>query len=96
MGVVSLGLSTQPVYPTNPNNPPELEPKTARTNTPTVGGGSPPTEPDAFRSVGGFPLLKPEQPDPIINPETPNDIQRFFDENIQNPTIFEVIRRKFT
>ena len=91
-----LGLSTQPVYSTNPNNSPEPKPKTAQTDTPTVGGGSPPTEPDAFGSVGGFPLPKPEQPDPIINPETPGDIRRFIDENIQNSAIFEVIWRKFT
>ena len=91
-----LGLFTQPVYSTNPSNPPEPEPKTAQTDTSTVGGESSPTEPDAFESVGGFPLPKPEQPDPIIYPETSGDIRRFFGENIQNPAIFEVIRRNFT
>ena len=85
---LELGLSTQPVYPTNP---PESEPKTAQTSTPTIGGGSSPTKPDAFRSVGSFPLPKPKQPNPIINPETSDDIRRFFDENIQNPMIFEAI-----
>ena len=89
----TLGLSTQPVYSTNP---PELEPKTAQTDTSTVGGRSLPMKPDAFGLVGGFPLPKPEQPDLIINPETFDDIRRFFDENIQNPVIFEVIWQKFT
>ena len=51
----------------------------------------PPAEPDAFKLVGGFPLPKPKQLDPIINPETSGDIRRFFDENIQNAAIFEVI-----
>ena len=91
-----LGLSTQPVYPTNPTNQLEPEPKTAQTDTSMVGDGSPPTKPDAFGSVGGFPTPKPEQPDPIINPETFGDIRRFFNENIQNLAIFETIRRKFT
>ena len=63
----TLGLSTQPVYSTNP---PEPEPKTAQTDTSTVGGRSLPMKPDAFGLVGGFPLPKPEQPDLIINPET--------------------------
>ena len=89
---LTLRLSTLPVYP---SNPPEPEPKIARTDTPTVGDGSPPTELDAFGLVGGFPLPKPEQPDPIINLETSDDIQRSFNENIQNPMIFEVIRQKF-
>ena len=88
-----LGLSTQPVYPTNL---PEPKPKTAQTDTSTVGGGSPPTKPNAFGSVGGFPLPKLEQPNSIINLETFGDIWRFFDENIQNPAIFEAIRWKFT
>ena len=86
-------LSTQLVYSTNP---PEPKSKTARTNTPTVDGKLPPIEPNAFESVGVFPFPKPEQPDLIINPETPWDIRRFFDKNIQNPTMFEINRRKFT
>ena len=81
-----LGLSTQPVYP---SNPPQPEPKTARTDTPMVGGGWPPLELDAFRSVGRFPLPKPEQPDLIINPETSNDIRRIFDKNLQRPAVLE-------
>ena len=76
---LTLRLSTLPVYP---SNPPEPEPKTVQTDTPTVGGESPPMKPNAFESVGGFPLPKPEQPNPIINPETSDDIRRFFDENI--------------
>ena len=92
MSYLKLGLSTQPVYLTNPFEP---EPKIVQTDTPTVSCGSSPTKPDAFRSVGGFSLPKPEQPDPIINPETSGDIRRFFDENIQNPAIFEAIWWKF-
>ena len=79
-----------------PDQPTRARTENTQTDTPTVGGGSPPTKPDAFRSVGDFPLPKPEQPDPIINPETSGDIRRFFDENIQNPAIFEAIRWKFT
>ena len=76
-----LGLSTQPVYP---SNLPESELETARTDTPMVGGGWPPSELDAFGSVGGFPLPKPEQPDLIINPETSGDIRRIFDKTYED------------
>ena len=86
---LTLRLSTLPVYP---SNPPEPEPKIVQTDTPTVGCGLPPTKPDAFGLVGGFPLPKPEQLNPIINPKTSSDIRRFFNENIQNLVIFETIR----
>lgn len=79
-------MSTQPVYP---SNPPELESKIAKTDTSMVGGGWPPTKPDAFGLIGGFPLPKPEQLDPIINPETFGDIQRIFDENLQRPAVLK-------
>ena len=89
---LTLRLSTLPVYP---SNPPESELKTARTDTLTVGGRSPPTELDTFGLVSSFPLPKHKQPDLIINPETSGDIRRSFNENIQNPMIFKVIRKKF-
>ena len=85
------------VHPTRiPDQPARAQIENCRTNTPTVDGKLPPIEPNAFESVGVFPFPKPEQPDLIINPETPWDIRRFFDKNIQNPTMFEINRRKFT
>ena len=60
-----------------------------------VSGGLLPTEPDAFGSVGGFPLLKPEQSDLIIKPKTSSNIRRFFDENIQKSAIFGVLLQEY-
>ena len=65
-------MSTEPIHPLNPPDPLEPEP----TNS-TVGGKSPPTEPNPFGSADGFPPQKPEPSNPTIKSIISNKIERF-------------------
>ena len=75
-------MSTEPVHPLNLPDLPELELPPLEPTTPTVGGGSPLTEPDPFGSAGGFPPQKPKPPDPTIKATKSGEIERFFDKEL--------------
>ena len=75
-------MSTEPVYPLNLPDPPKPEPPPLELTNPTVGGGSPPTEPDPFGSTGGFPPQKPEPPNSTIKSTKSDEIERFSDKEL--------------
>ena len=72
-------MSTEPVHLLNL---PEPEPPPLKLTNPTVGGGSPPTEPDPFESTGGFPPQKPEPPNSTIKSTKSGEIERFSDKEL--------------
>ena len=85
-----------PHHPTNLLDPLETDLPPPELTNPTVGGGSPPTEPEPFGSVGGFPPQKPEPLDSTITSTTSGDIQRFSDKKWKMPTIFLLFWRRST
>ena len=89
-----LGLSTQPGEPTNPSNPPKPEPKTIRIDHSDVSCGSLPIGPDTLRVGWRVSSPKRKPPDLIIKPKTSDEIRRIFDENLQKPVVFGVLRRR--
>ena len=91
-----IGVSKGPHHSTNPPDPPETERPSPEPTNPMVGGGSPPTEPEPFGSVGGFPPQKLEPPDSTITSTTSSDIQRFSNKKWQIPAIFLLFRRRYT
>ena len=80
----------------NLSNPLETKPPPPELTNPTVDSGLPPTEPNTFGSIGGFPPQKPEPPDLTIKSTKSGDIQRFSDKNLQIPAIFLLFRRRAT
>ena len=95
-----LGVSTQP---NDPLNLPETDRPPPEPINPIVAGGSPPTGPDPFGSIGEFPPQKPKPPDPTIKSKNSDKIQRFSNKelleihyNPSNLTIFFIFRRRAT
>ena len=89
-------MSTAPHHSTNPLDLLETDRPSPKPTNPIVGGGSPPTEPKPFGSVGGFSPQKPEPPDPTIISTTFSDIQRFSNKNWQISVMFLLFRRRST